>query len=190
MSLHGHFMIWMASHSDLLRRIILAHERDRPFCDALCAELSETIRATITAQLRLLPLSAEPSLSEQAHNQAHACPVDGCPGQLSQVPPAQLAASRTRRHQQGEDPKVLHCGVCSESKGSYATLHRALNQMGGTHNPAELRQHFWSRLPLPPAGSPEADTVLFDAVIASIQVLIFRYLCDLDFCKRCIFVSS
>ena len=55
MALHGHFMLWMLSYSDVINRLLEAQATNSGLYDQLANELSLTIRSMIIAELRLHP---------------------------------------------------------------------------------------------------------------------------------------
>lgn len=175
MALHGHFMLWMLSYSDVINRLLHAQATNPALYDHMANELSAVIRTMIIAELRLTPLRPDPPPSEPASQLLHTCPA--CESQLAQIPVAELTALRHRNHTQGENPHVLVCTnqECRQRYPSYAQLHAALGRMEGTHNVAELQRIMWNRLVLPPAASSEAERAHYDAQLASLQVCTVFY---------------
>ena len=173
MALHGHFMLWMVSFSDVINRLLNAQATNPALYEQLANELSAVIRSMIIAELRLTPLTQDPPSSEPACRLLHTCP--DCQGQLAQIPLAELTALRHRNHTQGDDPLVLVCTNqdCRRRYPSYAQLHAALTRMGGTHDTADLQRMMWNRLNFPRADGSEAVRALYDAQLASLQVLLF-----------------
>jgi len=175
MALHGHFMLWMMSFSDVINRLLDTQATNPVLYEHLANELSDVLRSLVIAELRLTPLRPDPPLSEPASNLLHTCP--DCQGELGQIPVAELTALRNRNHTQGEDPAVLVCTnqECMQRYSSYAQLYAALTRMGGTHNSAELQRIMWNRLPFPPPNSSEADLAHYNALLASLQVYSIQY---------------